>query len=118
LAHTQVRDLVDFDTRSCVVGAEPQRRRGVGAGGRQGSDVRARFADADVRDDSVAVPQKFGGPTCALPHVFCLYFNTGHGHVGWTMACGSARMLADLIDERQPDIDPTPYSPNAQNRHR
>jgi D-amino-acid dehydrogenase len=27
------------------------------------------------------------------------------------MACGSARMLADLIDERRPDIDPTPYSP-------
>ena len=47
-----------------------------------------------------------------------LYYNTGHGHVGWTMACGSARMLADLIDERRPDIDPTPYSPINRNRHR
>jgi D-amino-acid dehydrogenase len=33
-------------------------------------------------------------------------------------ACGSARILADLIDERQPDIDPTPYSPITANRHR
>jgi len=47
-----------------------------------------------------------------------LYYNTGHGHVGWTMACGSARMLADLIDERRPDIDPTPYSLIDRNRHR
>jgi hypothetical protein len=29
-----------------------------------------------------------------------------------------ARMLADLVDERRPDIDPTPYSPISRNRHR
>ena len=46
-----------------------------------------------------------------------LYYNTGHGHVGWTMACGSARMLADLIDCRRPDIDPTPYAPVYGRRH-
>jgi hypothetical protein len=27
-------------------------------------------------------------------------------------------MLADLVDERRPDIDPTPYSPTLRNRHR
>jgi D-amino-acid dehydrogenase len=59
-----------------------------------------------------------GPPLIGLGRHDNLYFNTGHGHVGWTMACGSARILADLIDERQPDIDPTPYSPIAQNRHR
>lgn len=26
-----------------------------------------------------------------------LYYNTGHGHMGWTMACGSARITADLV---------------------
>ncbi len=36
-----------------------------------------------------------------------LYFNTGHGHIGWTMACGSGRVTADLIDGREPDIDLT-----------
>ena len=35
-----------------------------------------------------------------------LYLNTGHGHVGWTMACGSGKFLADLIAGRTPEIDP------------
>ena len=34
-----------------------------------------------------------------------LYLNTGHGTLGWTMACGSARVLADQITGARPDID-------------
>lgn len=34
-----------------------------------------------------------------------LWLNTGHGTLGWTMACGSGRVLADLIAGRTPDID-------------
>lgn len=34
-----------------------------------------------------------------------LWFNTGHGSMGWTMACGSARIAADLIAGRDPEID-------------
>lgn len=33
-----------------------------------------------------------------------LYYNTGHGHMGWTMACGTARITADLIADRKPDL--------------
>jgi D-amino-acid dehydrogenase len=33
-----------------------------------------------------------------------LLYNTGHGHMGWTMACGSAKLAADLIANRTPDI--------------
>jgi D-amino-acid dehydrogenase len=33
-----------------------------------------------------------------------LYLNTGHGTLGWTMACGSGRLLADLIARRKPQI--------------
>lgn len=33
-----------------------------------------------------------------------LYLNTGHGTLGWTMACGSGRYLADLMSARQPQI--------------
>lgn len=33
-----------------------------------------------------------------------LYFNTGHGHVGWTMSCGAARVTRDLIAGRKPEI--------------
>ena len=31
-------------------------------------------------------------------------FNTGHGHIGWTMSCGSARIAADLVAGRRPAI--------------
>lgn len=34
-----------------------------------------------------------------------LYLDTGHGHVGWTMACGSGKLTADLIAGRKPEID-------------
>lgn len=33
-----------------------------------------------------------------------LFLNTGHGTLGWTMACGSARILADVISGRQPEV--------------
>jgi D-amino-acid dehydrogenase len=59
-----------------------------------------------------------GPPLIGLGRHDNLYYNTGHGHVGWTMACGSARMLADLIEGRRPDIDPTPYAPINSRRHR
>ena len=39
-----------------------------------------------------------------------LWINAGHGHLGWTMAAGSARLLADLMLARPPDIDPRPYA--------
>lgn len=33
-----------------------------------------------------------------------LFLNTGHGTLGWTMACGSGRLLADIITGRSPEI--------------
>jgi D-amino-acid dehydrogenase len=36
-----------------------------------------------------------------------LHLNTGHGTLGWTMACGSGKVLADLLSGRKPDIDTT-----------
>jgi D-amino-acid dehydrogenase len=33
-----------------------------------------------------------------------LFLNTGHGTLGWTMACGSGRVLADMVSGRQPEI--------------
>lgn len=32
-----------------------------------------------------------------------LYFNTGHGSLGWTMGAGSARLLADVIGGKLPE---------------
>ena len=34
-----------------------------------------------------------------------LWLNTGHGTLGWTMACGSGAVLADLVSGRTPAID-------------
>jgi D-amino-acid dehydrogenase len=34
-----------------------------------------------------------------------LYLNSGHGTLGWTMACGSGRIIADLVGGTTPDID-------------
>src|SRR5581483_9562778 len=34
-----------------------------------------------------------------------LYLNTGHGTLGWTHACGSARALADIVSGRRPEVD-------------
>lgn len=33
-----------------------------------------------------------------------LYYNTGHGHIGWTMSHGSARILSDVIAGRPPAL--------------
>jgi len=33
-----------------------------------------------------------------------LWLNTGHGTLGWTMACGSGQLLSDLISGRSPAI--------------
>lgn len=40
-----------------------------------------------------------------------LWLNCGHGHLGWTMAVGSAHLLADLYDGRKPEIDDEAFAP-------
>ena len=42
-----------------------------------------------------------------------LHYNVGHGHLGWTLAHGTAALVADLIDGRAPAIDVAPYRPEA-----
>ncbi|HWR86873.1 MAG TPA: FAD-dependent oxidoreductase, partial [Acidiferrobacterales bacterium] len=34
-----------------------------------------------------------------------LFLNTGHGTLGWTMACGAGMVLADLVSGRAPEVD-------------
>jgi len=34
-----------------------------------------------------------------------LFLNTGHGTLGWTLACGSGRILADLVSGRRPEVE-------------
>jgi D-amino-acid dehydrogenase len=45
-----------------------------------------------------------GTPVVGATRYPNLWLNTGHGTLGWTMACGSGKLLADLISNRMPDI--------------
>jgi D-amino-acid dehydrogenase len=33
-----------------------------------------------------------------------LWINAGHGHLGWTLACGSGRVVADMVSGKTPEI--------------
>lgn len=43
-----------------------------------------------------------GQASSAYPNV---WLNTGHGTLGWTMACGSGQLLADMMAQQQPAIE-------------
>ncbi len=45
-----------------------------------------------------------GTPVVGATRFDNLYLNTGHGTLGWTMACGSGRYLADVMAARTPQI--------------
>ena len=47
-----------------------------------------------------------GTPVVGATPVSNLWLNTGHGTLGWTMACGSGKLMADLISRRRPEISP------------
>ena len=39
-----------------------------------------------------------------------LWLNVGHGALGFTLACGSARLLCSLLGGEKPPIDPAPFA--------
>ena len=46
-----------------------------------------------------------GTPIIGATRYDNLWLNTGHGTLGWTMACGSAQLLADMVARRIPAIE-------------
>ena len=46
-----------------------------------------------------------GTPVVGRSPVSNLFLNTGHGTLGWTMAAGSGRVLADIVSGRATDIE-------------
>jgi D-amino-acid dehydrogenase len=50
-----------------------------------------------------------GVPYVGRTKVEHLHLNTGHGHLGWTLAAGSACLLADLITAQPAQIEAEPY---------
>jgi D-amino-acid dehydrogenase len=51
-----------------------------------------------------------GRPYVGASAVAGLYVNTGHGHLGWTQAAGSAALLAQLMTGAPTAIDPRPFA--------
>ncbi len=45
-----------------------------------------------------------------------VWINLGHGGAGWTLACSSARLLADRITGRAPALDPAGFDPSRLQR--
>ncbi len=46
-----------------------------------------------------------GPPVIGPTKLKNLWLNTGHGTLGWTMACGSGALLADMMSDRRPNIE-------------
>ncbi len=46
-----------------------------------------------------------GTPIVGATPVKGLYLATGHGTLGWTMAAGTGRLVADIVSGRRPEID-------------
>jgi D-amino-acid dehydrogenase len=50
-----------------------------------------------------------GPPYIGPTSVRNLWLNTGHGYLGWTMSCGSARLLVDQMMGRRTELDTRLY---------
>ena len=66
----------------------------------------ARHADPDALERWTGLrPMTPDGPPILGPTRYRnLLLNTGHGHLGWTFACGSAQVIAALVAGRTPPI--------------
>ena len=91
-------DIVGYDTSTpkariaTIVAAATSLFPGLG----EAADVEPWAGLRPKTPDSVPII----GPT---PYAN-LFLNTGHGYLGWTMACGSGRVVADLVGGKEPGI--------------
>ena len=51
-----------------------------------------------------------GTPIIGATDIRGIYVNTGHGTYGWTMSCGSAKLLSDIIGGNPPSLPPEDYA--------
>lgn len=58
----------------------------------------------------------YGTPIISATSIEGLYLNTGHGTYGWTLACASARLVADLVGGHLPVLDPADYALDPRER--
>lgn len=65
----------------------------------------AQLSDADVTPWTglrPMTPESY--PILGRSPISNLFLNTGHGSQGWSMACGSGKLVADIACGREPDV--------------
>lgn len=76
-------------------------------------EVMREVRDADVVPWTGLRPMCADGvPLIGATRVPNVYLNTGHGHLGWTLAAGSGRLAADAVLGRATELDAAPYRPS------
>ncbi len=91
-------ELAGFDTQMNPVRSRVVLRKALELFPDAASETQAEFWTGlrPVTPDSTPII----GPT-PVPG---LYINSGHGTLGWTMSCGSARLIADTLSGVEPQI--------------
>ncbi|WP_175995408.1 D-amino acid dehydrogenase [Burkholderia vietnamiensis] len=54
-------------------------------------------------------------PLLGSTHISNLWLNTGQGSLGFTLACASAKLVADALSRRTPELDLAPYQLDGRN---
>ena len=103
--------------RCCFSTRTPRfRRRGVASASSAGARCRTvRHVAADLFGEAVDMDgdQFWTGlrpmtpdsvPVVGATPYGNLFLNTGQGTLGWTMSCGSSRLVADMVSGRQTEI--------------
>ena len=99
-------EFVGRDTR-----IDMRRVRKLAAAAREIVDVPAAHLESEVAVPWAGLrPMSVDGvPIIGACDVENLYFNSGHGQMGWTLAAGSGRLAADAVLGRNSTIDASPY---------
>lgn len=97
-----------YDTR-------PNQKRS-GSALRQATQLLPQLAQAAEEGEGVTHWTGLRPMTCDGPPILGatryanLFLNTGHGPLGWTLAAGSARLVADVMAGNTPEIEVAAYS--------
>jgi D-amino-acid dehydrogenase len=74
-------------------------------------DIAERLLTGEINEWAGLRPMSADGrPFVGETRAKGLWLSTGHGHLGFTQAMGSAGLLASLLQGETPDIDPEPYA--------
>jgi len=74
-------------------------------------EAATNIEDADINPWTGLRPTTADGvPIMGETPIKNLYLNTGHGHLGWSLAMGSGKIVTDIITDSVPDINAEPYA--------